>query len=255
MLSSSRCVGARLERLARRRRATRTRPRPACPAARRSSARRTASRIPPASAMWLSLTSIASWRPMRWLRPPPAATACFSSSRRPGVVLRVSSTSTPVPRSRWTHVGGRGRDAGQVLEEVERDPLARQQRARVALDLGDRGRRLLQPLALGPDGLPVDAADRGGGRRPPRPRGRRRRPGAFCSIRARARVPPGSTTASVVTSRRPDVLRERACDQVLGRLGEHAADRSRSATTLGPCRRRGRRRASPARSGLRFACS
>ena len=33
------------------------------------------------------------------VRPPPAATAAFSSARRPGVVLRVSSSSAPVPSS------------------------------------------------------------------------------------------------------------------------------------------------------------
>ena len=45
-------------------------------------------------ARWLSLTSTASERPTRWLVPPPARTAAFSSWRKPGVVLRVSSTST-----------------------------------------------------------------------------------------------------------------------------------------------------------------
>ena len=41
---------------------------------------------------WLSLTSTASDRLPRWLWPPPARTAAFSRARRPGVVLRVSST-------------------------------------------------------------------------------------------------------------------------------------------------------------------
>ncbi len=49
-------------------------------------------RTPPAAAMWLFLIRIASNRPMRWLVTPPAAAACFSSARSPGVVLRVSST-------------------------------------------------------------------------------------------------------------------------------------------------------------------
>ena len=57
------------------------RPRRDTRAGRRSSARRMAGPTPPAMAMWFSLIRIASWRPMRWLRPPPAATACFSSSR------------------------------------------------------------------------------------------------------------------------------------------------------------------------------
>src|SRR5579872_740010 len=45
--------------------------------------------VPP---RWLSFTSTASERLPRWFVPPPARTAAFSSARRPGVVLRVSST-------------------------------------------------------------------------------------------------------------------------------------------------------------------
>src|SRR5215211_9008392 len=45
------------------------------PAARAAS---TARRRPPAAWMWLSLTSRASYRPMRWLAPPPQRTAYFS---------------------------------------------------------------------------------------------------------------------------------------------------------------------------------
>ena len=57
-------------------------------------------------ATWLSLTSAASPSPMRWLRPPPHRTAYLSSSRSPGMVLRVSRTRVvgpqgigPAPRS------------------------------------------------------------------------------------------------------------------------------------------------------------
>ena len=39
---------------------------------------------------------------MRWLRPPPAATAAFSSARSPGVVLRVSRMRAPVPATAST---------------------------------------------------------------------------------------------------------------------------------------------------------
>ena len=60
-------------------------------------ARATAWAIPPAAAMWFSLIRIASYSPARWLLAPPAATAAFSSARRPGIVLRVSSTPAPVP--------------------------------------------------------------------------------------------------------------------------------------------------------------
>src|SRR4051794_10481554 len=39
---------------------------------------------------------------MRWLTPPPAATAAFSSARRPGVVLRVSRMRAPLPATAST---------------------------------------------------------------------------------------------------------------------------------------------------------
>ena len=39
---------------------------------------------------------------MRWLRPPPQRPAYFSSSLKPGVVLRVSARATPVPSSSAT---------------------------------------------------------------------------------------------------------------------------------------------------------
>ena len=41
-------------------------------------------------ARWLSFTRMPSPSEPRWLAPPPARTAAFSSARRPGVVLRVS---------------------------------------------------------------------------------------------------------------------------------------------------------------------
>ena len=40
---------------------------------------------------------IASSSPKRWLKPPPQRTAYFSSARRPGVVLRVSTIMAPAP--------------------------------------------------------------------------------------------------------------------------------------------------------------
>src|SRR5438477_6318051 len=62
-------------------------------------ARRTASPIPPEAAAWLSFTRIPSNSALRWFVPPPARTADFSSSRIPGVVLRVSSRRVRVPCS------------------------------------------------------------------------------------------------------------------------------------------------------------
>jgi hypothetical protein len=43
------------------------------------------------------VTRMASNRPIRWLLPPPQRTAYFWARRRPGKVLRVSSTVAPVP--------------------------------------------------------------------------------------------------------------------------------------------------------------
>ena len=109
-------------------------------------ARSVASPTPPARRAWFSLTSTASNRPRRWLCPPPASTACFSSARSPGVVLRVSRIRTP-GALHGPHVARRERgDAGQPAEEVERHPLRREDRAGVAGHL--RHQAALAPLAL-----------------------------------------------------------------------------------------------------------
>ena len=84
-------------------------------------ARSTACAIPPAAAMWFSLIRIASYSPTRWLRAAAAATAAFSSARRPGVVLRVSSTCAPVP----SHARGRPRGHRRDAREVRRGSSAR----------------------------------------------------------------------------------------------------------------------------------
>ena len=58
-------------------------------------------------ARWLSFTSTSSDSDPRWFTPPPARTAAFSSERRPGSVLRVSSTRTRSPAAstnRWVAV-------------------------------------------------------------------------------------------------------------------------------------------------------
>ena len=62
----------------------------------------TAAAMLPAAMMWFSLIRIASYRPMRWLWPPPQRTAYFCARRRPGMVLRVSSTRTAVPATAAT---------------------------------------------------------------------------------------------------------------------------------------------------------
>ena len=58
---------------------------------------------PVRTARWLSLASTASERPKRWLAPPPQRTAYRSSTRSPGVVLRVSVMRAPVPSTRATN--------------------------------------------------------------------------------------------------------------------------------------------------------
>ena len=50
--------------------------------------------IPPQAAMWFSLIRNASYSPIRWLWQPPQVTAYFCAKRRPGNVLRVSSSLT-----------------------------------------------------------------------------------------------------------------------------------------------------------------
>src|SRR5262245_12975282 len=66
-------------------------------------ARSSTARMPPATAMWLSLISMASSSPKRWLKPPPQRTAYFSSARSPGVVLRVQQMRVRAPSTRRTN--------------------------------------------------------------------------------------------------------------------------------------------------------
>ncbi len=65
----------------------------------RARPRASTGRMPPATAMWLSLIRIASSSPKRWLKPPPQRTAYFSSARSPGVVFRVQQIRALVPAS------------------------------------------------------------------------------------------------------------------------------------------------------------
>jgi hypothetical protein len=99
--------------------------------------------------MWLSLIRIASKRPVRWLVAPPARTAYFSSARSVGVVLRVSRIPSAGRLDEASCAGG---DARQPLQEIERRPLADEQRAREADDVG----HVLADAAI----VAVRAADR-----------------------------------------------------------------------------------------------
>ena len=116
------------------RRACGTRPRAAGRREARARARTAASKSPPPSVRWLSFTRMASSSAMRWFVPPPVRTAYFASTRMPGTVLRVSRTTSPVPATRSTYAPGERRDAAQVLQEVQRQALAGEQRARRSLD-------------------------------------------------------------------------------------------------------------------------
>ena len=144
----------------------------------------------------------ASSRPKRWLRPPPHATACFSSARRPGVVLRVSSTAAPVPVDRVDVAARQRRDPGQPAEEVQRDALAGQDRALRAGDArDDRGRlrprrRRSRAPRSGRSGSRARNVDFGGAETADdaRPPSRAARP---------SRPRPSATVASVVTSPAP----------------------------------------------------
>ncbi len=68
----------------------------------------------PAALMWLSLSMIISYKPKRWLTPPPIRTASFSSNLKLGVVLRVSSTLQPVPATASAYC----RDTVAVADKV-----------------------------------------------------------------------------------------------------------------------------------------
>src|SRR5437763_350376 len=73
--------------------------------------------MPPATAMWLSLISMASSRPKRWLNPQPQRTAYFSSARRRGRGLRQARA----PRHRQSRAGrGKRRGRGGRSCEAEK---------------------------------------------------------------------------------------------------------------------------------------
>ena len=137
----------------------------------------TASARPPARATWFSLIRIASKRPMRWLTPPPAATACFSSARRPGSRLAGVEDPRPGPGDRLDEARGQGGDAREVAEQVERGPLRRQQPRRRAGGEGDVGRHRLAPAGPRRPGCRPSRPRTGASPRR-RPRARRPRPAA-----------------------------------------------------------------------------
>ena len=91
--------------------------------------------------MWFSLMSIESNSPMRWLTPPPSADRRLleRAHARRGLA-RVEDPRAASARTARTHARGRGRHARQPAEEVQRRPLAGEQRARRALHAQRPGR-------------------------------------------------------------------------------------------------------------------
>ncbi len=85
---------------------------------------------------------------MRWFVPPPAATAAFSISRSPGVVLRVSRIRAVVPSTASTNRRRERRHAAEALQEVEGAALGDQDPGRRAGDAQHLGAGLV-PHALG----------------------------------------------------------------------------------------------------------
>ena len=167
-------------------------------------------------ARWLSFTSTKSESEPRWLTPPPARTAAFSSARSPGMVLRVSQMRTPPrsPATASTNARVGGGDAGQVAEEVERGALAGEHGAQRA---GDGADHLAGREAVAVGDVPGDLDRRGRAARTPRwrrrcPRARRparattddRRAVADSGTSAAVRSPSGpmsSASARATTSR------------------------------------------------------
>ena len=128
--------------------------------------RLTASAIPPASLTWLSLMRMPSSRATRWLTPPPARTACFSRTRRVGVVLRVSSTvtvpplastkrrvSVAIPDSRWRKFKAVRSAVNSAVAKpaTVATPIARRAALAVAAVAIDRHVRIQLPKGFGRD--------------------------------------------------------------------------------------------------------
>ena len=181
-----RCRGRR-----RSRRGCGPRPPPAAPGGPCGPRRRPCAMLP-AAAMWLSLIRKASKRPMRWLVPPPAATAAFSSLRRPGVVLRVSRIFAFGAVDRLDVARGQRRHPGEVAEEVQRGALGGE----------DRAGRAAGDQHLDRDG-PGATAPPGPASRPPPPR-------SASSSRPRGRARRRRRALSGRSARSPSPRRERS---------------------------------------------
>ena len=168
-------------------------------------------------ARWLSFTSTPSSRPKRWFRPPPQATACFSSRRRPGVVLRVSRIATPRSRHGVDVAARQRRDAGEPAEEVQRDALAREDRAQRARDARRRPScaRRACPSSTSASNRTSGSSARKTASAAASPQ---TTPASFTSSSAVPRAS-ASTVASVVTSPAPTSSASAAYDDPFERVG------------------------------------
>ena len=181
--------------------------------------RATASRTEPAALRWLSFTSTPSSRPNLWFWPPPDTTALFSSaanarSRLARIENRDARSSDGIdvaPRQRC--------DAGESAEQIERHPLAREDRAKRSAHTGHRTRELEhltffdQPLELDPgiecpeDGFRRLEAGHDSGR-------------ACDEVRRSHRVAVDGRVRRYVSA--PDVLRERGLYEALECAGRYS---------------------------------
>ena len=170
--------------------------------------RRRARAAPPrrrrrASAEWFSLMRMKSKSPIRWLTPPPSATAAFSSAAQPGRRLaRVEDLRAAAVADRPHHArrsrsrrrtAGRGSSAPSARRSAApaREPSTRSTRHRASRHSPSGPRRSI-----------VARPGRAAGRRPRPTPSPEMTPGAFCVIVARPRAS-ASTVASVVTSPSP----------------------------------------------------
>jgi hypothetical protein len=91
---------------------------------------------------------------MRWFCAPPQRVAYFCAVRRPGSVLRVSRMRQEVPAMASTKRRVAVAVPDSSLQEIQCDALAREQRARGALDVRERGAGADRVAVVG---LPRDA--------------------------------------------------------------------------------------------------
>ena len=143
--------------------------------------------------MWFSLIRMPAYSASRWFAPPPVRTAYFCARRRPGTRLaRVEDRAAARVRRRACHrihVGtGLGCGGREQLQEVERRPLGRQQRAGKLPSIWQTALPAAMSLRLRPRAIqPVPSRPA----RPPRrrtSRARTARPLSRTSTRARTRV-------------------------------------------------------------------